>query len=116
VSTNRLLLYLANEADSMRWAKDQRASLKGMQRDAQSLSDHASFLANKITFLLDAMLGVVSIEQNKIIKIFSVAAVIFLPPTLVASLYGRETSVSPRKRAIRAGRRMAVLPESCYRP
>lgn len=88
VSINRLLLYLANEADSMRWAKDQRASLKGMQRDAQSLSDHASFLANKITFLLDAMLGVVSIEQNKIIKIFSVAAVIFMPPTLVASLYG----------------------------
>ncbi len=88
VSITRLLLYLANEADSMRWAKDQRASLKGMQRDAQSLSDHASFLANKITFLLDAMLGVVSLEQNRIIKIFSVAAVIFMPPTLVASLYG----------------------------
>jgi len=88
VSINRLRLYPANEADSMRWAKDQRASLKGMQRDAQSLSDHAGFLADKITFLLDALLGVVSLEQNKIIKIFSVAAVIFMPPTLVASLYG----------------------------
>ena len=54
----------------------------------QSLSDHATYLSNKITFLLDAMLGVVSIEQNNIIKIFSVAAVVLMPPTLVASIYG----------------------------
>ena len=59
-----------------------------MQRDVQSLSDHATYLTNKITFLLDAMLGVVSIEQNNIIKIFSVAAVVLMPPTLVASIYG----------------------------
>ncbi len=59
-----------------------------MRRDAASLSDHATFLSNKITFLLDAMLGVVNIDQNAIIKIFSIAAVIFMPPTLVASIYG----------------------------
>jgi magnesium transporter len=59
-----------------------------MRRDTASLSDHATYLANKITFLLDAMLGVVNIEQNAIIKIFSIAAVIFMPPTLVASIYG----------------------------
>ena len=59
-----------------------------MQRDVQSLSDHATYLANKITFLLDAMLGMVSIEQNNIIKIFSVAAVVLMPPTLVATIYG----------------------------
>ena len=59
-----------------------------MQRDVQSLSDHATYLSNKITFLLDAMLGVVSLEQNNIIKIFSVAAVVFMPPTLIASIYG----------------------------
>lgn len=88
VSIHRVLLYLANEADNMKWAKDQRTSLKGMQRDVVSLSDHATYLANKITFLLDAMLGVVSLEQNNIIKIFSVAAVVFMPPTLVASIYG----------------------------
>ena len=88
VSIGRLLLYLANEADSMRWAKDTRAQLRGMQRDVQSLSDHATYLSNKITFLLDAMLGVVNIEQNNIIKIFSVAAVVLMPPTLVASIYG----------------------------
>jgi magnesium transporter len=88
VSIGRLLLYLAAEADSMRWAKDQRATLKGMQRDVQSLSDHATYLSQKINFLLDAMLGVVSLEQNHIIKIFSVAAVVFMPPTLIASIYG----------------------------
>jgi magnesium transporter len=88
VSIGRVLRYLANEADSMRWAKDQRAILKGMQRDVQSLSDHSSYISNKIQFLLDAMLGMVSLQQNNIIKIFSVAAVVFMPPTLLASIYG----------------------------
>jgi magnesium transporter len=88
VSIGRLLLYLANEADSMRWAKESRAQLRGMQRDCHSLSDHAFYLSNKIQFLLDAMLGVVTIEQNNVIKIFSVAAVALMPPTLIASIYG----------------------------
>ena len=88
VSIGRLLLYLANEADSMRWAKEQRAVLKGMQRDVQSLSDHATYLTNKIQFLLDALLGMVTLDQNNVIKIFSVAAVVLLPPSLVASIYG----------------------------
>src|ERR1700736_1414282 len=88
VSIGRLLLYLANEADSMRWAKESRALLRGMQRDVHSLSDHAAYLSNKIQFLLDAMLGVVTIEQNNVIKIFSVAAVALMPPTLIASIYG----------------------------
>jgi magnesium transporter len=88
VSIGRVLLYLANEADNMRWAKETRSQLRGMQRDVQSLSDHATYLSNKITFLLDAMLGVVFIEQNNIIKIFSIAAVVLMPPTLVASIYG----------------------------
>jgi magnesium transporter len=88
VSIGRLLLFLANEAEGMRWAKDIRLQLQSMQRDVQSLSDHATYLSNKITFLLSAMLGVVSIEQNNIIKIFSVAAVVLMPPTLVASIYG----------------------------
>ena len=88
VSIGRLLLFLANEADTMKWPKDMRAQLQSMQRDVGSLSDHATYLTNKITFLLDAMLGVVNIQQNNIIKIFSVAAVVLMPPTLVASIYG----------------------------
>ena len=88
VSVGRLLSFLANEAEGMKWPKDARLQLASMQRDVISLSDHATYLANKITFLLDALLGVVSIQQNDIIKIFSIAAVIFMPPTLVASIYG----------------------------
>jgi magnesium transporter len=95
VSIGRLLLYLANEADSMKWAKDQRSLLKGMQRDVQSLSDHATYLSSKIQFLLDAMLGVVSLEQNNIIKIFSVMAVVLMPPTLIASIYGMNFKSMP---------------------
>ena len=56
--------------------------------DVKSLLDHAGFLSTKIQFLLDSALGLISIQQNAIIKIFSVAAVIFLPPTLIASVYG----------------------------
>jgi len=95
VSIGRLLLYLANEADSMRWAKEPKAQLKGMQRDVQSLSDHATYLTSKIQFLLDAMLGVVSLEQNNIIKIFSVMAVVLMPPTLIASIYGMNFKAMP---------------------
>jgi magnesium transporter len=88
VSLGRLLLFLANEAEGMRWPKDTRLQLVSMQRDVQSLSDHATYLTNKITFLLDALLGVVTLEQNNVIKIFSIAAVVLLPPTLVATIYG----------------------------
>ena len=48
----------------------------------------SAFLSSKIVFLLDATLGMINIQQNDIIKIFSIAAVVFLPPTLVASIYG----------------------------
>jgi len=88
VSVGRLVLFLANEAETLKWAKDVRAQLKSMQRDVVSLTDHASYLTNKVTFLLDAMLGVVNIQQNNIIKIFSVVAVVLMPPTLIASVYG----------------------------
>jgi magnesium transporter len=88
VSVGRLLSFLAHEAEVMKWSKDMRTQLQSMQRDVVSLTDHASFLSNKITFLLDAMLGVVNIQQNAIIKIFSIAAVVFMPPTLIASMYG----------------------------
>jgi magnesium transporter len=95
LSIGRLLLFVVNEAEGMRWSKENRAQLKSMHRDVQSLTDHASYLSNKIIFLLDALVGVVSIEQNNIIKIFSVAAVVFLPPTLVASIYGMNFEAMP---------------------
>ena len=82
------MLFLAHEDESTRWPKEMRAQLKTMQRDVQSLSDHTTYLTNSITFLLDAMLGLVSIEQNNIIKLFSVVAVVLMPPTLVGTVYG----------------------------
>ncbi len=88
VSIGRLISFVLVETDTTRWTKDQKSQFKTQQRDIASLTDHASYLSNKITFVLDAMLGVVNLEQNNIIKIFSVAAVALLPPTLIASIYG----------------------------
>jgi magnesium transporter len=65
-----------------------QAHLKSVQTDVQSLTEHAGFQSTHISFLLDAALGLINIEQNGIIKFFSVVAVVFLPPTLVASIYG----------------------------
>lgn len=62
--------------------------IREILRDVESLTSHTSFLFDKVNFLMDAAMGFINIEQNKIIKIFSIAAVVFLPPTLVASLYG----------------------------
>ena len=88
VSIGRLVLFLANEADVIKLPKEQRAQVKSMARDATSLTDHATFLANKIQFMLDAVLGLVQLDQNNVIKIFSVVAVVLLPPTMIASIYG----------------------------
>ena len=57
-------------------------------RDIESLDNHTAFLFDKVNFLMDATVGFINISQNKIIKIFSVASVALLPPTLVASIYG----------------------------
>lgn len=64
------------------------AAIDILIKDAKSLSQQTAFLADKITFQLDATLGMINVEQNLIIKIFSVVAVFFLPPTLVSSIYG----------------------------
>ncbi len=69
-------------------SKPIRHKIAMLSRDVASLNDHAGFLSNKMNFLLDATLGMINLEQNQIIKIFSIAAVAFLPPTLVASVYG----------------------------
>jgi magnesium transporter len=87
VSIGRVVTFVAAAVD-VKWSKDMREQLKTMQRDVVSLTDHASYLSNKITFVLDAMLGVVNLEQNNIIKLFSVMAVVLMPPTLIASIYG----------------------------
>ena len=64
-------------------------------RDIESLDSHTQFLFDKINFLMDAMVGFLTINQNKIIKIFSVASVALLPPTLIASVYGMNFRLMP---------------------
>ena len=64
------------------------AQIKTQVRDLASLGDQASFIGSNLTFLLDATLGLISIEQTAVQKIFSVASIVFLPPTLVAGVYG----------------------------
>jgi magnesium transporter len=96
VSLTRLLTYhTAIEARVRQGSRDPRQKIRSLQRDALSLSDHNARLSDKINFLLDATLGLISLEQSQIIKIFSVAAVVFLPPTLVASIYGMNFDFMP---------------------
>jgi magnesium transporter len=82
------MLAFLSQAIDLKSSRDMKGRIKVMTRDVQSLSDHTTFLSNKITFLLDAVLGVVNIEQSRIIRILSVAATVFLPPTLFASIWG----------------------------
>lgn len=87
IGLSRLLTFLDG---NLRQAghKELRVRVKDVQRDIVSLMGYAERLSEKLQLLLDATLGMVSIQQNNIIKIFSVIAVIFMPPTLVASIYG----------------------------
>ena len=65
-----------------------RARLKLAGRDIRSLEDHVSFLNSKISFLLDATLGLISVQQNEVIRILTVATTVFFPPTLIGTIYG----------------------------
>lgn len=88
MTLSRTLLFLNQHETDAGFTKVDRDSLKTMTRDLKSLSDHAAALDSKINFLLDAVLGLVNLDQSAIIKIFSVLAVVFMPPTLIASIYG----------------------------
>ena len=88
VSMERILLSLSATYRTNKAPRDLREDVRSTLRDLQSLEEHATFLSTKIQFLLDATLGLVNLEQNNIIKLFSVMAVVFMPPTLIASIYG----------------------------
>lgn len=88
VGFSRILTFLAQSFEGKPGGKELRSYNKTITRDVASLSDHTNFLSNKITFLLDAILGMINLEQNRIIKILSIATAVFLPPTLMASIWG----------------------------
>jgi magnesium transporter len=95
VSLGRILTFLSQSLLTKQEPRELRNRIKTVSRDINSLTDHASYLSNKFNFLLDATLGMINIEQNAIIKIFSVAAVVFMPPTLIASIYGMNFRFMP---------------------
>jgi magnesium transporter len=95
LTLGRLLTYLGQVMSERSNDKALRARVKTAQRDVQSLADHIGYLSTKITFLLDATLGMISNEQNGIIKIFSVLAVALMPPTLVGTIYGMNFKYMP---------------------
>jgi magnesium transporter len=87
VSSSRVIGFLA-ASSRLRGKGPEHDHVLSLAADVGSLIDHSAFLATNLTFLLDASLGLISVEQNAALKVFSVAAVIFLPPTLVAGIYG----------------------------
>jgi len=89
VSTLRLLSFLmGSERMDEAQAKGARAHLQSLHTDAAALLDHGGQLNEDLAFLLEAALGLISVEQNAAMKLFSWAALVFLPPTLIAGIYG----------------------------
>ena len=80
---------------SERFPNDIYPRLQLMIKDVNSLINHADFSFQRLDYIQDAALGLINIEQNEIVKIFSVAAVIFMPATLVASIYGMNFHYMP---------------------
>jgi magnesium transporter len=91
---SRILTFVgAEKATAVR--KENQVLIKTLVRDVRSLVDHANVLNGKASFLLDAVLGIINVEQTNIIKTFTVASVALMPPTLIASIYGMNFAAMP---------------------
>jgi magnesium transporter len=87
LSLSRMLQYFLNNAAT--WMRgDLAAQFRSVMRDIKSLDEYTGQQMQEMTFLLESTLGLINIQQNQIIKIFTVASVLFMPPTLIASIYG----------------------------
>ena len=87
-SLERLVQYAGLALPLINTKGSSRSRLKLAARDIKSLEDHVEFLSNKITFLLDATLGLINVQQNEVIRILTVATTVFFPPTLIGTAYG----------------------------
>lgn len=92
MDTQRSISFLLRH---LRGQVELQESCRDIKRDVDTLMTHTMFLFDKINFLMDSTQGFINIEQNQTIKIFSIAAVVFLPPTLVASIYGMNFNFIP---------------------
>jgi magnesium transporter len=87
MSLGRLLAFVQQSA-LLSLTQEVRTRLRTLSRDVMSMSDHATFLGNNVSFILDATLGMINIDQNNILKIFSLVTVFLLPPSVVGAIYG----------------------------
>lgn len=92
-SLGRLLAFVQQATIVM--PQDARVRLRTVSKDVLAMSDHASFLANHLNFMLDATLGMINIDQNNILKIFSVVAVFLLPPSVIGAIFGMNFEQMP---------------------
>ena len=88
LSLLRITTYLSRALEDVPHRREVRDRLEAISSDIRALTDHVGYLSSRISLLLDATVGLINLEQNGIIKIFSVVSVAFLPPTLIASIYG----------------------------
>ncbi|MHB9116771.1 MAG: magnesium transporter CorA family protein [Burkholderiales bacterium] len=93
LSSSRLFVFLTQTRAFQ--DESNKTRLRVLASDVLPLNDHAVYLSNKVNFMLDATLGMINIEQNNIIKLFTVAATGLMPPTLIASIYGMNFKIIP---------------------
>jgi len=93
-SLGRLVVFL-QQTNHPQIQNDARNRLRTLGRDIAQMSDHATFIGNKVQFMLDATLGMINIDQNNILKIFSVVTLIMLPPSVIGGIFGMNFAVIP---------------------
>jgi magnesium transporter len=93
MDTQRDMLILQKRKS--KWLQDDKEEISDILTDIDTLMPHNTFLSEKTDFLMNAAQGFINIQQNKIIKIFSIASVVFLPPTMIASIYGMNFRFMP---------------------
>jgi magnesium transporter len=94
VSLGRLLTFV-QQSSVVPITDEVRGRFRTLSRDVLAMSDHASFLGTKVSFILDATLGLINIDQNNILKIFSVVTVFLLPPSVIGAVFGMNFSKMP---------------------
>lgn len=85
----------SNMIKSVLFPPDAKAKMSILIKDINSLFEHIRFSFERLEYMQDTFLGLVNIQQNKIIKIFTIVSVIFMPPTLIASIYGMNFKTMP---------------------
>ena len=95
LTMERVLSFYTTRVDKRPEANKLRPIIKGHMRDIQALEVHLDFLSSRVGLAVDATLGMISLQQNNTVRILSVVAALFLPPTLIASAYGMNFDVMP---------------------